>query len=308
MAAGAPMTDSVLRLGPPKTSFLNDPAVRGIVYQAIVAAIVLGIFGLMIANAVQNLTVQRKSMGFDFLNHVAGFDIFFKLIPYSRASNYWAAFSVGLLNTLLVSFLGIILATIWGFILGIARLSSNLIISWMATVYIETLRNIPLLLQLFFWYFAVLKAMPAVKQSYVFFGDFILNKRGLYMPWPVFDARLAAVPVVLVVAIVTALAVRRWGRARLARTGQRFPSGWVGLALIVVLPVATFFVSGAELAFSVPTLKGFNYEGGVDLPPELVALLMGLALYTATYHRRDRPRRYPRGQQGADRGGRRRLG
>jgi general L-amino acid transport system permease protein len=277
------MTTTAMRLEPPRPSFFNDPAVRGVIYQIIVAAAVVALFTFIISNAAQNLIVQRKTMGFDFLNHVAGYDIFFKLIPYDRSSSYWAAFAVGLLNTLLVASIGIVFCTVWGFILGIARLSQNLIVSWLATIYIETLRNIPLLLQLFFWYFAVLKAMPAVKQSYVFLGDFILNKRGLYIPWPIFDQRFVWTPIAFVLGIVAALAIRAWGRRRLEATGQRVPSGWIGIAIVVVLPVLVYFVSGADLEFSIPKIKGFNFEGGVGLPPELVALVMGLSLYTATY-------------------------
>jgi general L-amino acid transport system permease protein len=277
------MTTTALRLEPPRTPFYNDPVVRGVIYQILAAVLTIGFFVYILRNAVANLVAQSKTMGFDFLNHVAGFDIFFKLIPYSRASSYWVAFEVGLLNTLLVAFVGIILATIWGFILGIARLSSNLLISWLATIYIETLRNIPLLLQLFFLYFAVLKTMPAVKQSYVFLGGLILNKRGLYVPWPILDDKFIYTVLAVVAAIVAAFVVRRWGRMRLEATGQRVPSGWIGLGIIIVLPLLVFFVSGTNLSFSVPTLKGFNYEGGEDLPPEFVALTLGLVLYTATY-------------------------
>ena len=277
------MTTTAMRLEPPRTSFFNDPAVRGILYQVVVAGLVIALFVFIGTNAVQNLIVQRKTMGFDFLNHVAGFDIFFKLIPYDRSSSYWGAFAVGLLNTLLVAFVGIILAAVWGFILGIARLSSNFIISWLATIYIETLRNIPLLLQLFFWYFAVLKAMPNVKQSYIFFQTVFLNKRGLFVPWPILDERFIFTPIALVAGVIAALMIRSWGRRRLEATGQRLPSGWLGIGIVVLLPLLLFFLSGTNLQFSIPAIKGFNYEGGEDLPPELVALVMGLSLYTATY-------------------------
>ena len=270
-------------LDPPRTTFLNDPVVRGVIYQIIVAGLVVALFVFILSNAVQNLVAQNKTMGFDFLNQVAGYDIFFKLIPYDRASSYWGAFLVGLLNTLLVAFVGIILATIWGFILGIARLSSNLIISWLATIYIETLRNIPLLLQLYFWYFAVLKTMPNVKQSFIYFDTFFLNKRGLFVPWPVLDDRFIYVVGATVLAIVAAFAVRRWALRRLEATGNRFPVGWTNLGILVVVPVAGYLLSGSHVTFDVPVLKGFNYEGGEDLPPELVALVMGLVLYTATY-------------------------
>jgi general L-amino acid transport system permease protein len=277
------MTTTAAQLDPPRTTFLNDPVVRGVIYQIIVAGLVVALFVFILSNAVQNLVAQNKTMGFDFLNQVAGFDIFFKLIAYDRASSYWSAFAVGLLNTLLVAFVGIILATIWGFILGIARLSSNLIISWLATIYIETLRNIPLLLQLYFWYFAVLKTMPNVKQSFVYFDTFILNKRGFFVPWPVLDDRFIYAVGATALAIVAAFAVRRWALRRLEATGKRFPVGWTNLGILVVVPVAGYLLSGSHVTFSIPVLKGFNYEGGEDLPPELVALVMGLVLYTATF-------------------------
>src|SRR5688572_26830364 len=146
---------------PPQPNFFNDPVIRGVIYQIVVGVLVVLFFVWIISNTAANLAAQNKTTGFDFLWKTAGFDISFSLFPWSRSSYYWEAFLVGLTNTLLVAVIGIIFATILGFTLGIARLSSNWIISRLATVYIETIRNIPLLLQLFFWYFAVLKAMPS---------------------------------------------------------------------------------------------------------------------------------------------------
>ena len=151
---------------PPRTFFLNDPVIRGIIYQIVVAVLVVGFIIWIVGNTAANLAAQNKTTGFDFLWKTAGFDISFSLFPWSRTSYYWEAFLVGLTNTILVAVIGIIFATILGFTLGIARLSSNFLISRLATIYIETIRNIPLLLQLFFWYFAVLKAMPAVRDSF----------------------------------------------------------------------------------------------------------------------------------------------
>ncbi|WDR05578.1 amino acid ABC transporter permease [Devosia rhodophyticola] len=267
----------------PQTSFFNDPVIRGRIYQLIVALVVLVFFWFIAQNTAENLARQNKTTGFDFFFATSGFDIFFTLIPYSRASEYWQAFVVGLLNTLLVSLLGIIFATIWGFILGIARLSSNWIISRLAVVYIETLRNIPLLLQLFFWYFAVLKAMPSVKQSFIFFGEFALNNRGLNIPRPVFDDKFFLVVIAIVVAIAGGIVLAKWARKRLEATGQRFPTLITSLAVLIVLPAIVWLISGTNVGLDVPKLAGFNFKGGISLPPEFVALLVGLILYTSTF-------------------------
>src|SRR5690606_10482809 len=163
---------------PPRTSFLNDPVIRGVVYQIVVGALVVLFFVWIIQNTAANLAAQNKTTGFDFLWKTAGFDISFSLIPWSRTSIYWEAFVVGITNTLLVAVIGIVAATVIGFILGVARLSSNFLVARLATIYIETIRNIPLLLQLFFWYFAVLKAMPSVRDSYELGFDSFINQRG----------------------------------------------------------------------------------------------------------------------------------
>lgn len=267
----------------PKTAFFNDPVIRGRIYQVLVAVLFIGAVIWIGQNTAANLARQNKTTGFDFFWSTAGFDIFFTLIPYDRASYYWEAFVVGLLNTLLVSVIGIILATMLGFTLGIARLSSNWIISKLATVYIETLRNIPLLLQLFFWYFAVLKTMPNVKQSFEWVGGFALNNRGLYTPSPIFDEKFIWVTGAIAIAAVLVFFLRRWATKRLENTGERFPTFWAGLAVLIVIPAIAWLASGTNLTFDYPALKGFNYKGGWELPPEFMALLFGLVLYTATF-------------------------
>lgn len=271
------------RLAPPRTFFLNDPVIRGYFYQALLIVIVVGLFWWLGANAIRNLTAQGKSLGFDFLKNTAGFDVSFALIPYSRTSTYLDVFYVGLLNTLLVSIISIFLATILGFILGIARLSSNWLVARVAAVYVEVTRNIPLLLQLFIWYFAVLKVMPAVKQSHSVANLVFINQRGVFMPAPIFDDKFIWVIVALVVAIFAIIAMRMWATRRLEATGQRFPTFWAGLAILIVLPGLVWLLSGTNLAFDVPKLAGFNFKGGVDLPPELLALIFGLTVYTATF-------------------------
>ena len=268
---------------PPRaTSWFNDPVIRGWLYQLVVAAIIIAFIAFVAHNTASNLAQQNKSTGFDFFFQTSGFDILFTLIPYGRSSYYWEAFLVGLLNTLLVSAIGIVFATMLGFTVGIARLSSNWIISRLATVYIETLRNIPLLLQLFFWYFAVLKAMPGVKNSILFF-DSALNQRGLFVPRPIVDERFIYVVIAFVVAIVAGLVLRWWARRRLDSTGARFPVVLSFIGILIALPALAWLVSGTHVEFEVPVVRGFNYAGGIAIPPELLALALGLILYTATF-------------------------
>ncbi len=267
----------------PKASFFNDPKIRGIFYQVLVAALVLSAFYMIAVNTAANLERQNKSTGFDFFWSTSGFDIFFTLIPYGRASYYWEAFLVGLLNTLLVSVIGIFFATILGFLVGVARLSKNWIVSRLAMLYVEILRNVPLLLQLFFWYFAVLKAMPGVKQSYEWLGAIVLNRRGLYLPAPQPDDKFIFVVIALLIAVVGSFILRHWALRRLEATGKRFPVLWTAIGVIVLLPLVAWLLSGTHMTFELPVLAGFNYRGGLSLPPEFMALALGLTLYTAAF-------------------------
>lgn len=271
------------RKSAPKSSFINDPKIRGLIYQFVVMAAIIAFVVVVAKNTAANIAAQNKATGFDFFFQPSGFDIFFTLIPYDRASYYWEAFVVGMLNTLLVSVIGVIFATLLGFTLGIARLSSNWIISKIAMVYVETLRNVPLLLQLFFWYTAVLKTMPNVKGSFEWFGSIVLNNRGLYIPKPVPDDLFTWVIIAFLVAVVGAFALKYWAKKRLEQTGHRFPVFWSSIGLLVGLPAIVWLISGANLAFDLPVLKGFNYKGGLSLPPEFLALLFGLVLYTAAF-------------------------
>jgi general L-amino acid transport system permease protein len=263
--------------------FLNDPKVRAVIYQIVVAAAVVLFAAWVITNTGANLRAQNKTTGFDFLWGTSGFEVSFTLTGFNRTSNYWQALLTGVVSTILVSAISIVIATAWGFVLGIARLSSNWIVSRLAAVYVEILRNIPLLLQLFVWYFAVLKAMPAVKQSFVFFGDWALNQRGLYVPRPMFDDRFIYVAVAFIVSLVAAIFIARWAKQRQDATGQQFPSFWAGVGLVLVVTLLAMPISGTDLQFDPPVLQGFNYKGGIQLPPELVALIVGLSLYHATF-------------------------
>lgn len=262
---------------------LYDPQVRGWVFQALVL-VGIAAFGIfVIHNTVANLRAANIPFGFDFLRMRAGFDIAQKPIPYTIDSSHARAFEVGLINTLIVSALGIVFATIIGFSIGIARLAKNWLLARAATVYIETLRNIPLLLQLLFWYKAVLSVLPGPRQGYELPLDVNLSNRGLTMPRPVPGDGFDYVLLALAAAAAIAWLVARWARKRQMATGQPFPSFWVGLAIIVAVPAAVFVALGAPLSFDVPVLKGFNFRGGMVVKPELMALTLGLSLYTATF-------------------------
>ncbi|WP_051953083.1 amino acid ABC transporter permease [Methylocapsa aurea] len=256
-------------------AFWYDPAIRGRIYQTL---FVLAL-GIVLFEAIVDVRANMQARGiptdFDFLDDVAGFDINLTLIPYSATSTYGRAFFVGLLNTGLAAALGLILATVVGFAIGIARLSKNWIVAKFAMVYVEALRNVPLLLQLLFWYNAVLKPLPAPRQSYVLPFGMYLNNRGLFAPELVFGPGAQWIGAAVIVAALVAVLARLTGIG--ARLGRFWPT------LLIGLPVAAYFLAGQPVSFIVPELKGFNFSGGVRLLPEFVALVLGLGLYTAAF-------------------------
>jgi general L-amino acid transport system permease protein len=262
---------------------LYRPEVRQIAWQLALLALLAFAAAWIVNNAAENLRRQNIASGFDFLGRTAGFDIAQSLIEYSNTSTYGRAFWVGLLNTLLVAGLGIAAATVLGFIIGIARLSSNWLIARLAAAYVEVLRNLPLLLQLFFWYFAVLKSLPSPRQSYALPGGAFLSVRGLNLPAPVPQPGFAVVAVALAVGLALAAFVWWWAKRRQARTGQRFPVLWTALAAILGVPLVAFLAGGAPLSLDYPELRGFNFQGGIAVQPELIALWLGLATYTASF-------------------------
>ncbi len=205
------------------------------------------------------------------------------LVPYDSNDTYGRTFFVGLLNTVLVSFVGIIFATVLGFVMGVARLSKNWLIARVASIYVETLRNIPLLLQIFFWYFAVLQPLPGPRQSLEMAESFFINNRGLYAPAPVAGDGFSAVVIVFLIGIVGTIILSRWARKRQEATGQQFPVLYGALGLIIGLPVVVFLLLGAPLTWDTPALKGFNFKGGVQIIPEFIALLLALSTYTAAF-------------------------
>ena len=269
----------------PKVALIYNPAVRGFAAQGILLVVLGFLVYFAIVNAAQNIRDHHIPTDFNFWNSPAGFDINQHLIPFSsvQQSTYGQAFLVGLLNTLLVGGIGVVLATFLGFFVGIARLSSNWVVAKLATIYVETLRNIPLLLQLLFWYQAILQPLPDPKQSIALPGNIFLNNRGFIVPEPIFGPGSVWVLAALVLAIVAALVFRNRARVRQLATGQQAPVGLVALGLIIGLPVLAFFSAGLPISFSLPELGKFNIHGGLSLFPEFVALLLGLVLYTATY-------------------------
>ena len=270
-------------LTPVKPPFWNNPQVRAIAFQviALVATVAFGLY--LFENTQDNLRRLGIASGFGFLSSPSGFDIIQSLIPYSAASSYGQVFWVALLNTLLVASLGVVLATLLGFIIGIARLSKNWLIAKLALAYIETFRNIPLLLQIFFWYFAVLRAAPAPRKSLSLGDAVFLNIRGLYLPAPEFQAGFGWVLAALAIAAGLVVFLVRWSRRRQAATGQQFPIFLVSLALLLGLPLLTFALAGAPLHWQIPELQGFNFRGGWVVIPEMASLLLALTLYTAAF-------------------------
>jgi general L-amino acid transport system permease protein len=278
------VTVDIQRLSaPPRVAVYNRPKVRAFLYQLTLLALALWLGYEFVLNAKANLAAQRITSGFGFLDQTAGFSVNQSLIPYNESDTYGRVFLVGLLNTLLVAGLGIVLATILGFVIGIARLSPNWLVARLAGAYVELIRNLPLLFQILFWYLAVLGALPGPRQSISLFGEVFLNNRGIIVPAPTAGEGAGLVVAAGAVGIIASLALRSWARRRQARTGAQFPVFWIGCVVIVGLPLAVLAATGFPIGFQKPELRGFNFVGGVRLIPEFVALLIALTTYTAAF-------------------------
>jgi general L-amino acid transport system permease protein len=254
---------------------------------ALQAALLVIVVGLAVAaahNAAQNMARANIAHGFGFWNNTAGFDISQTLIAYSSStSTFGRAFWVGLLNTLLVAGIGCVLATILGFIIGIARLSRNWLVSRLAGGYVELIRNIPLLLQILFLYNVVLKSLPEMRGSVALPLGAILNNRGLFLPRPIFAPDFGAVVVAFTIGIIVAIGLYVWARHRQERTGEQVRVLWMALTAIFGLPLLVFIVAGRPLSFGIPDMGRFNVRGGLEILPEFAALLLALSLYTAAF-------------------------
>ncbi len=261
--------------------------IKKLIPQIILLLVVIIIFGFFSFNAQMNMNNRGIEFGYGFLSQESSFDVQFSLIDYDGSHSYARAYLVGLLNTLLVSFIGIIFCTILGVIVGIARLSKNYLIRNTAAFYVEFFRNIPLLLQIFFWYFAALRALPLPQDAEPLLGVTFLTIKGYYVPsliWQNLDIFLYSV----LAAIISIIVIRIYAKKLQDKEGKQLPVFYISLGLLFVLPSSTFLLGDVTLDFQIPVLKqlattSFIYDGGVSLPPELIALVLALSLYTATF-------------------------
>lgn len=272
----------------PKVSLLYNPALRSYLYQAITILVIVWAVYFAWTNAAQNLARANMTSGFGFLNSRAGFDLAQSLIAYSSDSTYLRALQVGLINTLVVAFFGVITATVVGLLVGIGRLSHNWLIARLCTVYVEIFRNIPPLLVIFFWYLGVLALLPTIRSIFQGLKEdpdaiFFVSNRGVYMPAPIFGEGFGLVVASFVVGIAGAIVYTVWANRRQLATGQRPPVLIVNLALVIALPIIVFLALGMPLSFDYPIPGSFNMRGGMVIGPEFLALYLALSLYTASF-------------------------
>ncbi|MHA7772643.1 amino acid ABC transporter permease [Roseibium sp. M-1] len=276
---------------PARASLLNDPKARGLFYQVLLIAALVFFGYFIVSNTIRNLEQQNIASGWGFLQNTAGFGIIQSLVPYQETSSYGQALLVGFFNTILVAVVGIFFATVIGFVVGIARLSNNWVINRLAYCYVELVRNVPLLLQIFFWYFAVLRSIPAKREKWSLFDTFHLNIGGLRMPKPIWEPGSYWMAIALLVGIVVSVVVSRWAHKRQDATGQQFPVFWTAVGLIVGLPVLTYLVTGMPMTLEYPNFvtegpilrQGFELNVGINVIPEFLALTAALSIYTASF-------------------------
>jgi general L-amino acid transport system permease protein len=255
----------------------------GFAFQIVFVAALVWIGYEIVANARANLEAQRITSGFGFLKNTAGFDVSQNLIPYTGSDTYTRVFFVGLLNTLLVSVIGIFFATVIGFLVALGRLSPNWLLSRISCGYVELIRNLPPLFQILFWYLAVLAALPNPKQSVSLFGGFFLSNRGLVIPKPIGEPGFEPFVIAVVIAIVAAVALWRYARRQLFESGKVVEVWPYALGFLIGLPLVSVLIFGTPVIFEVPVLRGFNFAGGSRVIPEFVALTLALSTYTAAF-------------------------
>lgn len=266
-----------------RTSFLNDPKIRGLIYQTALFILLVVFAYWIVGNTIENLRRANIASGFGFLDNRAGFDISQSMIEYSSDSRYSRALVVGLLNTLLVAATGIVTASIIGFLVGVGRLANNWLVRKICMVYVEIFRNIPPLLVIFFWYFGVISVLPAPRDSVQLPLSSFLNNRGFFLPKTVWGEGAWLIVVGLVVAVAMVWFVANRARKQQEATGRQFPVFWTSAALIVGLPLLAFALAGFPLSFEYPTKSTFNLVGGFQIKPEFLALYLALSFYTAAF-------------------------
>ncbi len=260
---------------------------KKILPQLLTLVVVILVFGFFSYNAQVNMENRGITFGYGFLSQESSFDVQFSLIEYDGSHSYFRAYLVGLLNTILVSVIGIIFATIIGVVVGIARLSSNYLIERTAAIYVEFFRNIPLLLQIFFWYFAALRALPLPEKAEPMFGVFFLTIKGFFVPafvWNNLDIFIYSV----IAAIIATIFVRIYAKKKQENQGIQTPVLSISIGLLIILPLLSFFLGGVDATVEIPVIEqlsqtSFTYKGGLKLPPELISLALALSLYTATF-------------------------
>jgi len=268
---------------PPRRLSWNDPDVRSVVYQVVAVSLIVFIGWFLVSNTLHNLSVRNISTGFQFLTREAGFAIGESPIAYGPENTYARAIMVGLLNTLRIAVIGIILATILGTIVGIARLSKNWLVAKISMIYVEVIRNVPLLLQLFFWYAIITETLPGPRQAINVMPGVFMSNRGIKLPAPTDHVAFDIAAFGFLLAFIVIGVVVHYAKKRQDATGKAFPVYRTGIALLVGLPFLGWLLGGAPMELNVPKLQGFNYVGGATLTPEFAALLIGLVLYTAGF-------------------------
>jgi general L-amino acid transport system permease protein len=263
-------------------AFYNNPKYRGWIYQALLATFLIGFFYTIVTNTLDNMAAQGIKSGFSFLTTSAGFDVLMTLISFETTDSYFKIFIIGILNTILVSIVGILFSTILGFIFGIAYFSPNYLIKKIAIVYVEVFRNIPVILQVIFWY-TIFNTLPIARESINIGDSIFLNVTGLYLPKLVSETGSGFVYLALLVSIISIFFVKYWARKRQERSGEQFPVIFVSLAILIGLPTLTLFMSGIPFHFDYPELKGFNFSGGITVIPEFMALAVALSIYTGAF-------------------------
>ena len=266
-------------------SVLNNPQFRAILYQLIMASLLIYLGWSIVDNTIANMEERGIRAGFGFLQETAGFSITMSLVPYEPGDTYGRVFVVGLLNTLLVAGVGVLLATLIGFLIGVMRLSQNWVVSRLANIYVEIFRNIPLLLQILFWYTAVLKPLPGPRQVFernteIYFG---ISNRGITGPEFVLLEAFSFTTWTILLGILFTIGIHRWAKQRQATTGEQFHVLFAGLGLIIGLPILVFLLSGAPVEFIPAKMGRFNLAGGITIIPEFLAILLSLVLYTASF-------------------------
>jgi general L-amino acid transport system permease protein len=264
-------------------AFLNDPKIRAILYQIVVLGMV-GLLGYyLFSNTVENLRRQSIATGFGFLQKEASFEVGESLIPYSAADSYMKALLVGVLNTIKVAFVGIVLTVILGTFLGIARLSKNWLVAKIAAIYIEVFQDIPILLQLFFWYSFFYDILPSPREAIEPITGVFMSNRGLVFAVPEWHDAYLYMAIAFIIGCIAVYFLHRWAKSRQEKTGEIFPIFTAAIGIIICFPAVTWLVAGAPNTISVPELVGFNFRGGLNISPEFGALLLGLVLYTAAF-------------------------